>query len=108
MSQYRPALTQSERQALVQLRDHAPKPYLRERASAVLKSAEGVTIMEIAAKRLLRQRDPDTVRRWLQRYCEEGIAGLRIRPGGGRKPAFSPSAGHRPRGSRGRAWGHSP
>lgn len=91
MSQYRPTLTESERQALLQLRDHAPKPYLRERAAAVLKSAEGVPIMEIAAKRLLRKRKPDTVRRWLKRFAEAGLAGLNNKPGAGRKPAFSPS-----------------
>ena len=91
MSRYRPTLSENERQQLLDLRDHSPKPYVRERAAAILKSADGVTIMEIAAKRLLRKRDPDTVRRWLQRFSEEGIAGLTIKPGAGRKPAFSPS-----------------
>ena len=106
MSQYRPTLTDGERQALLQLRDHSPKPYLRERASAVLKSAEGVTIMEIAAKRLLRRRKPDTVREWLKRYAQSGIAGLRVKPGGGRKPAFSPSLHRTPARQRGGASGH--
>lgn len=33
------------------------------------------------------------VRKWARRYLEEGLAGLRDRPGRGRKPLFSPSGG---------------
>lgn len=91
MSQYRPHLTQSERQALVQLRDHSPKPYLRERSAAVLKSADGLPILWIARHGLLRAHKADTVRAWLKRYAQSGLDGLIIKPRGGRKPAFSPS-----------------
>jgi transposase len=45
----------------------------------------------VARTGLLRPRQPDTVYAWLDRYRAEGIAGLTIRPGRGRKPAFSPS-----------------
>ncbi len=30
------------------------------------------------------------VRKWARRYLEEGLAGLKDRPGRGRKPLFSP------------------
>ena len=35
------SLTEEQRQELVRLRDHDPRPYVRERGSAVLKIAEG-------------------------------------------------------------------
>jgi transposase len=37
---------------------------------------------------LLRPHKPDTLYRWLDRYDAEGVAGLVIRAGRGRKPAF--------------------
>ena len=83
-------LTPAERAELEQLRDHAVKPYLRERAAALLKVADGAIAATVARERLLRRRQPRTVYLWLDRYREDGIAGLTIRPGRGRKPAFSP------------------
>ena len=82
------------------LRVH-PKAYLRERAAAILKIASGTAPYAVATAGLLFPRAPDTVYRWLDRYDAEGLDGLRIKPGRGRKPAFSPSApdhGPRPRG----------
>ena len=76
-------LSADARAELVALRDTGPKSYLRERAAAVA--------AEVARTGLLRPRQPDTVYVWLDRYREHGIAGLTIRPGRGRKPAFSPS-----------------
>jgi transposase len=73
------------------LRDHDPRPYLRERAAAILKIAAGQSGREIALHGLLRQRWPDAVYRWFKRYQEQGPKGLEITPGAGRKPAFSPS-----------------
>jgi transposase len=43
----------------------------------------------VARQGLLRQRKPDTIYDWLNRFHDEGVAGLSIRPGRGRKPAFS-------------------
>jgi transposase len=80
-----------EQQAqLVGLRDHAPKPYLRERAAALLKVAAGMAAKDVAAAGLLCRRDPETVAAWVHAYRDGGVAGLQIRPGRGRKPAFSP------------------
>lgn len=83
-------LTAEQRAELVRLRDTAPKAYLRERASALLKVADGTPAAQVARSGLLRPRQPDTVYEWIDRYEETGVAGLVIRSGRGRKPAFSP------------------
>lgn len=85
-------LTEKQRLELEDMRDHHAKPYMRERAAAVLKVADGQSGLRVALHGLLKRRDPDTVYSWLHRYQEEGLAGLAIRKGRGRKPAFSPSA----------------
>lgn len=85
-------LSEAERQVLEQTRDHDPKPYMREHAAAILKVASGAGIKHVALYGLLRPHHPDSVRAWIRRFRAEGIAGLRVRPGTGRKPAFSPSA----------------
>jgi hypothetical protein len=65
---------------------------MRERVGALLQIADGATPHEVAQHGLLRPREPETVYAWLDRYRAEGLAGLLIRKGRGRKPAFSPSA----------------
>lgn len=72
------------------MRDTAEKAYLRERAAALLKIAAGTSAHAVAQHGLLRQRQPDTVYDWLNRYEAEGINGLYIRSGRGRKPAYEP------------------
>jgi hypothetical protein len=89
---HRLALTPPERAELAHVRDSATVPYLRERAAALLKIADGAIAAQVAREGLLRTRQPDTVYAWLRRYRAEGVAGLTIRPGRGRKPAFSPCA----------------
>ena len=86
-------LSESMRQELVDLRDHAAKAYLRERAAALLKVADGVPAAIVGRERLLRHRRRTTVCEWIDRYQSEGLPGLQVRPGRGRKPAFSPSDG---------------
>lgn len=93
-------LSETERQELVHLRDHARQPYVRERSAALLKIADGMPAARVAQQGLLRPRDPDTVYAWLDRYQATGCAGLKVHPGRGRKPAFSPSARDSGRGSR--------
>ena len=85
-------LSEIERQDLVYLRDHARQPYLRERSAALLKIADGMPVALVARQGLLRPRDPDTVYAWLDRYQAAGCEGMKVHPGRGRKPAFSPSA----------------
>lgn len=89
---HRLTLTPTQRDELIGLRDTAPKPYVRERAAALLKIADGLPAAAVARTGLLRSRQPDTVYRWLHRYLHEGVAGLDDRPGRGRKPAFFPLA----------------
>lgn len=84
------SLTPAERAALVAQRDTGNKAYLRERAGALLKIADGQSAAAVARTGLLRPRQPDTVYRWLARFRAEGIAGLVNRPGRGRKPAAYP------------------
>jgi len=85
-------LTAEQRHELERARDHHPKPYVRERASAILKIADGATGRQVALIGLLKERDPDSVYAWLHAYQRSGVAGLTVRAGRGRKPAFSPSA----------------
>jgi transposase len=79
-------LTPEQERELQWARDHHRKPYVRERATAILKVAEGMSGRQVALYGLLRPRDPDTIYRWIHRYKAEGLEGLLIRPGRGRKP----------------------
>ncbi len=85
-------LSEHARAELERLRDHASKPYLRERAAALLKIADGTPLSVVAREGLLRQHTAETVREWLNRYETAGLEGLKVQAGRGRKPAFSPSA----------------
>lgn len=84
-------LRAKQRSALEDLRDHAEKPYLRERAAALLKIANGDSARAVAAHGLLKKRWYHTISHWVERYQKDGIEGLKIKPGRGRKPAFFPS-----------------
>jgi hypothetical protein len=81
-------LADGQRQQLERMARSDPKPYRRERAAAILKVAAGQVAYRVARAGLLRPRDPDTVYAWLDRFERDGIAGLTISPGRGRKPAF--------------------
>lgn len=83
-------LTPAEKRELESIRDTDEKSYMRERAAALLKINEGQSPHRVAKTGLLKKRDPDTVYDWLDRYQAEGVAGLPIKAGRGRKPAFSP------------------
>jgi transposase len=82
-------LLAEQQEQLEQIRDTDKRPYMRERAVAMLKIAEGVSPRQVALNGLLKPRKPDTVYNWVARYQTEGIAGLSIKPGRGRKPAYS-------------------
>lgn len=72
------------------MRDHARKPHLRERASAILQVAAGRCGSWVAEHGLLKKRQADSIYRWLNRYEVAGIEGLHNRPGGGRPAAYEP------------------
>lgn len=84
-------LSPQQRRELEHTRDHHPKAYMRERAAALLKIADGLSGRQVALSGLLKRRNPDTVYAWVRRYRQEGLAGLQVRAGRGRKPAFSPT-----------------
>ena len=84
-------LTPDQRCELEQVRDHAGKAYVREKAAAILKIADGGSANQVAQTGLLKRRKHQTVCGWVQRYQAEGIQGLYVRKGRGRKAAFSPS-----------------
>ena len=83
-------LTVQERRELERLRDTSVKAYLRERAAAILKVADGMAVYQVANEGLLKRRRRQTVGEWVTRYREAGIGGLSLRPGRGRPAAFSP------------------
>jgi hypothetical protein len=95
-------LSEAERTTLEQAVKHHPKPYVRERAAALVKVADRTaSAARVAEQGLLARHKPDTVYRWLDRYEAEGLAALTIRPGRGRKPRLFPPG----RGRAGRAAG---
>ncbi len=60
-----------------------PRPAVRERCAALVKIAAGKTPHWVAKHGLLKERDPDTVYAWLDRYQEEGLVGLLTHRQGG-------------------------
>ncbi len=84
-------LSAEQHRELEQVRDHALKAHLREKAAALLKIAEGQSGLQVGLHGLLRRRDADTIYRWVKRYQAEGLAALAVRKGRGRKAAFSPT-----------------
>ncbi len=82
--------TEEEKVELEATRDRHEKPYMREKAGALLKISAGESPHAVALDGLLQPRDPDAIYEWLDRYEREGIEGLLVKEGRGRKPAFSP------------------
>lgn len=72
-------LSEVERVTLETMRDRHPRPYLRERAAALLRIADGMAALQVAASGL-KVRDPDTVYGWLHDYQAYGICGFYHRP----------------------------
>jgi transposase len=89
---YRLALPDNQEAELVRTRDHARQPYLRERAAILLKIAAGQSIRQAAATGGRKTHHHDSVCGWVARYQTEGLAGLLVRTGRGRKPASFPAA----------------
>jgi transposase len=91
---YRLRLSEDEQVTLEQMRDHQPKPFLRERAAVLLVLAAGASIRRAARTAGLKPHKPDTVCQWVARYQQQGLAGLQIQKGRGRKPASFPAERH--------------
>jgi hypothetical protein len=84
-------LTEPQHAELTALRDHDRRPYLRERAAALLRIAAGESPHAVARHGILKPHAPDTVYDWLDRYEAAGTTGLIQHPRGHR--GFSPSRG---------------
>lgn len=84
-------LSEVQRKELERIRDRHAIPYMRERAAAILKIAAGNSGLQTARHLLNRPHWQDTVYEWVKRYQAEGVSGLEIRKGRGRKPSFFPS-----------------
>lgn len=83
-------LSPAQAKQLRRTRDFHPKFSMRTKAAAILKVAAGNSILQVAEHGLLKRYDDNTVREWINRYEAEGLDGLAIRAGRGRKPSFSP------------------
>ena len=81
-------LTPEQRAYLEQVRDRDKRPYLRERAAALLKIADGASALQVARTGLLKPRKPDTLYRWLNGFQEQG----RLLPRPPCRGRFSPRA----------------
>ncbi len=80
-------LSPEEQRDLEHIRDHDRRAYLRERAAALLKIAQGRSAHWVACFGLLKPRQPDTVYGWLNEYEQS----RRIRPRPPCRGRFSPS-----------------
>lgn len=68
-----------------------PKPYVRERATGILKVVDGNSLRQVAYHQLLTRHAPETVKGWCESYLAGGLNALLVKKGRGRKPAFFPS-----------------
>lgn len=73
-------LSESQRAELEQIARRDSRPYMRERASALLQIADGKSGHWVALHGLLRPRKPDTVYAWLNAYEQGGSTALVQRP----------------------------
>lgn len=86
---YEIVLSEQEEQKLQSWLKNPPRPYLRERARAILKVSQGETIAATAQKLRVRVHR-NAVSEWVQRFLAERLEGLKIKGGRGRKAVFSP------------------
>lgn len=83
-------LTEQEKQKLESWIKSPPRPYLRERARAILQVSQGKTI-EATARGLRVRVHRNAVSGWVKRFLADRLAGLKIQAGRGRKAIFSPT-----------------
>lgn len=88
-------LEEPQQRELEQARDRDPRAYVRERAVALLRVAQGQSPHHVARQGVLKPRHPDTVYAWLDRYQEKGLEGLVQLPRVSKR-GFSPSGSGAP------------
>jgi hypothetical protein len=84
-------VSEAQRATLERWSKQPPAPYVGDRARAILRVAGGEAVSKVAPT-LRTPVHRNAVGEWVRRFVAEGVAGLRIRKGRGRKPLFSPSA----------------
>ena len=77
-ARHRLVLTETERADLEKIRDRDARPYLREKAAALLKIADGHSPRRVALTGLLKPREPDTVYRWVRDWQQNRT--VKVRP----------------------------
>ena len=87
---YKFELTKQEEEKLEGWVKNPPRPYLRERARAILKVSQGATIQTTAEKLRVRVHR-NAVSEWVKRFLSDRLAGLKIKKGRGRKAIFFPN-----------------
>jgi transposase len=87
---YEVVLSDQEKQKLEGWLKNPPRPYLRERARAILNVSQGETI-EATAQKLRVRVHRNAVSEWVKRFLSERLEGLKIKVGRGRKAVFSPA-----------------
>jgi len=88
-------LTAEQTQELECVREKHPVPHFRVKAAALLKVAEGYSIEWVRQHGLLRPVSWETVKNWIVRYQQEGVAGWKVKAGRGKKPSFFPCGSDR-------------
>lgn len=83
-------LPEPEKQKLESWLKNPPRPYLRERARAILQVSQGKTI-EATAQALRVRVHRNAVSEWVKRFRLGRLEGLKIQAGRGRKAIFSPT-----------------
>ena len=86
---YEIVLTEEEKKKLEGWVRNPPRPYLRERARAILKVSQGEPIQATAEKLRVRIHR-NAVSEWVKRFLSDRLEGLEIKAGRGRKAVFSP------------------
>ena len=93
MSRRQVSLSPDQERELQWALKHHEKAYVRERAAAILKVAARAAMRQVAAGGVLQRRTEEALSAWTTRDLAEGLSGLLVRKGRGRKPAFSPCGG---------------
>ena len=75
-------LTKKQRVELEYIEHFDPRPFMQKRSRIILNKADGLSSKEIAE--MLSCSEPK-VNRWVKRYLEQGVDGLRNKPGQGAK-----------------------
>lgn len=86
MAIYVRLLRDSEQKRLQDMASGRGDPQMRKRARIILLSAQGYTVPQISTQVGLH---PINVRKWIHRFNDRGIAGLRSGKSPGRPPRFS-------------------